>query len=139
MSKLEKAIWAKEVGGMLCSINGQQPIQMYQSEGTALPLVLDVSGANNFGADLIRFASGKGVNLHSHVGAHILLVTKGTGLLTCTGEKYDLFPGMIYLVPANVEHAIEAVTELVLIAVGDDHKPAGSRSRLKLINKERKI
>jgi len=138
MSKLNKAIWAECLDDKLVSVQGVQPLKMHQSDGTALPLVLDDSEERNFGADLIRFASSEGVSLHTHVGAHILLVTKGTGVLTYSGEKYELFPGMIYLVPSNVPHVIHATTELVLVAIGNDHRPADSSERLELIDKEKR-
>lgn len=115
------------------SFSGQLPIQMSHSDGTALPLVVDTSLDENFGADLIRFEAGKGVGLHTHVGAHILLVTKGTGILTYGEEKYNMYPGMVYLIPSNTPHAIDAETELVLIAVGNDHQPADSSSRLDVV------
>ncbi len=136
MLKLNKAVWAKVVDGKLSPIKDELLLKMHNSDGTALPLVLDDSGERNFGADLIRFASGTGVGLHKHVGAHILLVTAGTGILTYGNEKYEMFPGMIYLVPPNVPHAILAITELVLVAIGNDHRPADSSERLELVNKE---
>ena len=119
--------------GLLISLEGQQPLQMHESDGTALSLVLDDTTAKKFGADVVRFAPGTGVRLHKHVGAHVLMVTKGTGILTYENEKYEMFPGMIYLVPSNVPHAISATTELVLVAVGNDHRPADSAERLDII------
>lgn len=134
--KLQQAKWAN-VGedGNLVSLHGMQPIQMSHSYGTALPLVCDESLAKRFGADLIRFETGKGVGLHTHVGAHILFVTEGTGILVYKDERHPMFPGMIYLIESNVPHAIEPTTELVIIAIGNDHQPAGSESRLDIVDK----
>lgn len=133
---LKQAKWALiNKDGDLESFSGEQPIQMRHSDGTARPLVVDESSTNKFGADIIRFDAGKGVGLHTHVGAHILMVTKGTGVLTYgNGEKHEMFPGMIYLVPSNMPHAIDATTELVLVAVGNDHKPADSEERLEVVS-----
>lgn len=133
---LQQARWVRFQTGQLSSIEGVQPLAMHHSDGTALPLVLDNSTSNKFGADIIRFAPGKGVGLHKHIGAHILMVTKGTGVLTYNQEIHDMFPGMIYLVPSNVPHAIKATTELVLVAVGNDHRPADSPERLDIIKNE---
>lgn len=144
-NQFRQAKWADFEGEQLKSMEGVQPLQMQHSDGTALPLVLDDSTPNKFGADIIRFPAGKGVGLHTHIGAHILMVTKGTGILIYTTrhgldgiahERHDMFPGMIYLVPSNVPHAIEATTELVLIAVGNDHRPADSSERLDIVQKK---
>lgn len=135
MADLQQARWAdfNESEKTLVSFEGKQPIQMSHSDGTALPLLVDDSLPAKFGADIIRFEGGKGVGLHTHVGAHILLVTKGKGTLTYHTEKHPMFEGMIYLVPSNVPHAIDAETELVLIAIGNDHQPADSDSRLEVV------
>jgi quercetin dioxygenase-like cupin family protein len=129
------ARWAKinDQTNELVSHSGPQPIQMVNSDGTALSLVLDDSTPAKFGADIVRFEAGKGVGLHKHAGAHILMVTKGKGLLTYFDTKHEMFEGMIYLIPSNVPHAIEAETELVLVAIGNDHQPADSSKRLELV------
>ena len=145
MKKLQTAIWANFKEDLLDPISGIQPTQMKKSAGTALSLVLDDSTKEKFGADIIRFAPNSGVELHTHSGAHILLVTKGTGVLTyrtftfgdgIADEKHSLYPGLIYLIPSNVGHAIYAKTELVLIAIGNDHQPVDSHERLNLISKQ---
>jgi quercetin dioxygenase-like cupin family protein len=143
-TKLQQAKWADFTGDNLVSFQGVQPVQMSHSYGTALPLLCDNAPEKPFGADLIRFEAGKGVQMHTHVGAHILLVTKGQGTLIygtrhgADGPAYEhhpMFPGMIYLIPSGVPHAIEAETELVIIAIGNDHRPAGSPERLEVVNK----
>jgi quercetin dioxygenase-like cupin family protein len=141
MSKLsfQSAEWAEFLSDAdaLKSLSGEMPIHMSHSDGTALPLLLDSSGEKNFGADIIRFEAGKGVSLHKHVGSHILLVTKGEGILTYqpeeVNERHPMFPGMIYLIPSNVAHSIDATTELVLIAIGNDHRSAETDERLDLV------
>lgn len=115
----------------ITSLHGRFPLSMANSDGTALPLVLLED--SKFGADLIRFAPNTGVGLHTHVGDHILIVTKGTGRVIYEGEKHILYPGMMYIIPGSVPHAIEAQTELVLIAIANDHRPADTDSRLDLV------
>ncbi len=134
IQKFQQASWANfdEQSGSLVSFSGEQPIQMSHSDGTASFLVADTSTSKSFGADLVRFEAGHGVGFHTHVGAHILLVTKGKGTLTYGDEKFPMFAGMIYLIPSNTPHAIDAETELVLVAVGNDHQPADSDSRLEV-------
>ncbi len=135
MTQLQFTEWAKfdAEKDALVSFSGELPIQMAHSDGTAKPLILDESTASMFGADIIRFAAGKGVGLHKHIGAHILMVTKGTGVLTYEETKHDMYEGMIYLVPSNIPHAINAITELVLIAIGNDHRAADSNERLEIV------
>lgn len=136
MTKLKQAKWASfdPTTSKLISYEGMLPIQMKNSDGSALPLLVDDSSENKFGADIIRFEAGKGVGLHTHEGAHILMVTKGKGTLVYNEERHPMFEGMVYLVPSNIPHAIEAETELVLIAVGNDHKPADSKERLEIVS-----
>ena len=117
-------------GSIQCAA-GPFPVQMALSQATALPLVAH----DGFGADLIRFGPGERVEPHTHPGAHILLVMHGRGVLEYQGEHHKLFPGLAYLIPPNVSHAIyadEGVEELTLFAVGNDHRPAWSRDRLQL-------
>jgi quercetin dioxygenase-like cupin family protein len=110
---------------------GALPTQMHMSDGTGLPLIKD----GGFGADLIRFDAGKGVRNHTHEGAHILFVLKGNGFVEYNGVDHTLEPGVCYFVPSFVEHAIKATTELVLIAVGNDHRSVGSKDRLEVVEK----
>ena len=139
MKSFQQARWASYNAGKesLESMSGSQHIAMYGSDATAVPLVLDNSGEKNFGADLIRFGPREKVALHEHTGAHILLVTKGEGVLTyhfdTKEETHQMYPGMIYLIPSNTPHSILATTELVLVAVGNDHQSAGSPNRLNLL------
>ncbi|MSU60650.1 MAG: cupin domain-containing protein [Candidatus Staskawiczbacteria bacterium] len=135
-SKLQQAVWAQFVGGQLISFEGEQPLKMQHSDGTARPLVVDKEA--KFGADIVRFAPGDGVGLHTHVGAHILFVAKGTGILTYDDEKHGMFPGLVYGIPSNMPHAIDAITELMLLAVGNDHKAADSPERLDLVQRKRR-
>lgn len=72
--EFKSAIWAKipkEID--ISPKTGKLPIQMHNSDGTALPL-LDYKG---FRADIIRFDAGKGVATHTHEGDHFLFVIKG--------------------------------------------------------------
>jgi quercetin dioxygenase-like cupin family protein len=108
------------------------PIQMAKSQGTATPL-LSIPG--RLGADMIRFAPGKGVPAHTHAGRHVLLTVAGrSGNVNYDGADHRLEPGVSYFVAENVMHSIDAGDDapLVLLAVGDGHVPANDPSRLKL-------
>lgn len=88
--------WASaSANGTLHVEAGPRPIKMCNSDGTGSPLLKE----GNFGADVIRFAAGEGVTNHTHLGAHILFVIKGTGFVEYDGTDYKLEPGLCYLVP----------------------------------------
>lgn len=116
--------------------NGRLPVQMRKSDATALPLV----ARDGFGADVISFGPGQCVERHVHPGAHILFVLEGEGELTYGDERWHLEEGLCYLVPPMVPHAIHADPDsredLVLVAVGDDHRPVWSAERLEIVHKK---
>ncbi len=111
--------------------SGKRPIQMKHSDGTAQELLL----LNKFWADLIRFDAGKGVWNHTHEGDHILLVLKGNWFVEYDWIDYELTPWIAYMVPGSVDHAIKATSELILIAIANDHRPADSEDRLDIVQK----
>lgn len=126
-SRLQSSQWADYTKDRVLKINShERSITMCHSDGTGEPLL----SHNNFGADIIRFPAGKGVNTHIHDGDHILFVLSGSGILEFGPEEHELYPGLCYLVPGNIEHAIKAKEDLVLIAVGNDHRPLDSNTRL---------
>jgi quercetin dioxygenase-like cupin family protein len=105
-----------------------RPVQMAQSDATAEPLLTN----GTFGADILRFPEGGSVVPHSHPGDHLLFVLSGQGRLGHQGNVYELRPGLCYLVPGADVHSIYADTILVLLSIANDHRPAGSESRLDL-------
>ena len=110
---------------------GRLDVQMAYSDATARELVSDESG--KFGADLIRFPAGGIVQMHKHLGSHILVVIGGKGLLFCESGPMELSPGTVYLVPENVSHEIQATdVPLTLISVGNNRYPPESPERLSL-------
>lgn len=100
--------------------------KMANSMGTGDSLVEH----NRFGADVIRFPAGGGVANHTHEGDHILFCIAGEGYVIYEGESHKLTPGVCYFVLGAVDHAIKADTNLVLIAVGNNHHPVGSSARM---------
>jgi quercetin dioxygenase-like cupin family protein len=129
MIPLAKNYWARldEKGEL--RIPTEFPIQMAHSDGRGIPLV----SHDNFGADMIMFEAGKGVRNHTHPGAHILIVYTGFGILGYYDQQIRLEPGLIYMIPGNVPHSIDAETDLVLMAVGNDHRQLDSTERLKIV------
>ncbi|MEZ2279336.1 MAG: cupin domain-containing protein [Microcoleus sp.] len=131
--KIQTAIWAAcAEDGRIVVDDEERPIKMCNSDGTGTALL----ALNGFGADMIRFAAGEGVMNHTHVGDHILFVVRGRGVVEYDGIEYELYPGVCYLVPGNVDHAIRAKQNLVLIAVGNMHQPLDNEERMKPIYKK---
>ena len=135
MIEFKKAKWADVTPtGNLKNFTGKLEFQMHNSDATGLPLV----NHNMFGADIIRFGPGEKVKKHTHPGDHILFVLKGTGIVEYYDDKYQLSPGVVYLIPEYVPHAIYAddteTNELILLAVGNDHRPVNSKDRLVMID-----
>jgi quercetin dioxygenase-like cupin family protein len=127
IEQMQIAQWsAVGTDGAIIVKGGLQKFQMSHSDATGTPLVK----RGKFGADVIRFEAGRGVMNHTHEGDHILFVIKGTGIVEYDGTEYDLVPGVCYLIPGCVDHAIKARTELLLIAVGNDHAPVDSVERM---------
>ncbi|MDD3040661.1 cupin domain-containing protein [Bacteroides sp.] len=127
--------WADMLENEVLSVpSGVRPIKMCNSDGTGSPLVK----IDKFGADVIRFPAGQGVMNHTHEGAHILFAIKGTGFVEYDGVDYALEPGVCYLVPSMVDHAIKATTELILIAVGNDHRALDSVERMEPVYHNKK-
>lgn len=106
------------------------PHQMVNSDATGLPLVKH----GKFGADMIRFKPGKKVGPHTHPGDHVLICIRGVGVLWYDGLQKQIDPGFIYMVPGSVPHAVyadpDSPEDLVLFAIGNDHQPVDSASRL---------
>lgn len=110
------------------------PNEMYNSEGTGLPLVK----GGDFAADMIRFMPGKCIYEHTHPGNHILLCVEGTGVLKFNNQYFHLEKGVIYFVPGMSPHAIlttENDSRLTLLSIADQHLPVNSSERSVLIDK----
>lgn len=133
-SKLMESRWADIWENWeLVSKSWSFPVQMSKSDGTAIPLVY--LQESKFWADLIRFAPWEWVALHTHPGDHILLVTKWEWILTYWKNKHPMTPWMIYVVPGNIPHAIDASKdeEIVLMALWNNLIPAEDPDRLDLV------
>ncbi|MCB0747758.1 MAG: cupin domain-containing protein [Ignavibacteriae bacterium] len=126
---MKKALIGKAIKNSMIILDEDYKFEMANSDGKGLPLI----SHDGFGADLIKFDEGKAVEKHVHPGAHILFVFKGTGTLGYYDQEHNLEPGLIYLIPSNVPHSIHATSELVLLAVGNDHRPVWSDERMELV------
>lgn len=127
---LSQSRFAEISKNALFPIQPNDLLQMHNSDGQGLDFFIDDSGQAPFGAGVITFKAGTGVDTHTHEGSHILMVLKGTGELGYYQETHQMFPGMIYNVPSNVPHSIIATTDMTLVVVGNDYRSVDSHERL---------
>lgn len=119
-AEIRKFLEGFDIGGL--------SLQMYASDASADELVSSADG--KFGADLLRFPANGKVPMHTHDGAHVLIIIGGTGLLLSEGSEIELHPGVVYFVPENAPHEIRASSALTLISVGNRRVPPSSPERL---------
>lgn len=102
--------------------------------GRATGYALGSNGA--LGVDVIRLAAGDGFVPHTHFGDHILVVIGGQGTITCRGRVHPTRAGEVYLVEGAVAHAVGAITDHVLLAIGVPHRPIDSSDRMQPVDYE---
>lgn len=123
--------WAKEVelfgNEQHLSIDlGPRPQGIAHSCATGQSLVSN----GKIGVDLIQLEAGNGFIPHMHPGDHVLIVVGGKGTITFDGKVYPTQAGQVYIVEGKVPHAVGAITDHVILAVGSPHKPVDSPERM---------
>jgi quercetin dioxygenase-like cupin family protein len=104
---------------------GERSHAMSGTTATGEPLVSN----GHLGVDLIRVPAGGGFAPHTHVGDHLLIIVAGTGTVAYEGRIYRTQPGQVYLVEGAKPHAVGAVTDHVLLAVGTPHRAVDATDR----------
>lgn len=104
------------------------PVAMPNSPATGLPMVSN--GA--LGADMIRLAAGTGFAPHTHHGDHLLIPIAGEGTISYAGVVYPSRAGELYLIAGNVPHAVGAISDFVLLAIGSPHRAVDDPERATL-------
>jgi quercetin dioxygenase-like cupin family protein len=84
------------------------------------------------GADLLHVPAGQGFAPHTHKGDHLLFVVGGRGTITVAGRITPTSAGQVYMIEGAVPHAVGAVTDHVILAVGAPHRPLDSEDRQNL-------
>lgn len=105
---------------------GLRSTPMAQSPATGASMVSN----GQLGADVVRLAAGDGFVPHTHPGDHLLIVIGGRGTITYGGRIYPTEAGQIYLIEGEVPHAVGAITDHVILAVGSPHKPVDAADRM---------
>lgn len=109
--------------------HGRRPVAMHGADASGLGLVSN----GLIGADVIRLPAGAGFPPHTHPGHHVLIVLGGHGTITYNGRVHATRAGEIYLVEGSVSHAVGAVTDHVILAVGAPHMPVDSDKRMDVV------
>jgi quercetin dioxygenase-like cupin family protein len=111
--------------------------------GSVLRGVYGLSGAgatldngDAIGVDSITMAAGTAFELHTHPGAHILVVQEGKGCITVDGVDYVISEGDTIYVPARYPHGVSASIDcgVSFHAFGVPHMPVSSPDRMTLVN-----
>ena len=108
---------------------GELPKKMAKSNATGRSL----STNGHLGADMIRLAAGDGFQPHTHPGDHLLIVVAGRGTITYQGQVHPTRAGQIYMIEGSQPHAVGAITDHVILAVGSPHMPVDSPERMGLV------
>lgn len=117
-------------GGEFLSVDSApRPVQLAHSPATGQALV-----SNGWmGADLIRLEAGKGFVPHTHPGDHLLIVVFGEGTITYGGKIYPTEAGQMYMIEGSIPHAVGAITDHVIVAVGAPHRGVGDPERMTVV------
>lgn len=108
--------------------HGHRPEPMYGTKATGAALV-----SNGYlGVDEIHVPAGQGFAPHTHPGDHLLIVVAGEGTVTFDGRIYPTRAGQVYMVEGDAPHAVGAITDHVILAVGAPHRPIGGADRMEL-------
>jgi quercetin dioxygenase-like cupin family protein len=124
------ADWAQEVDhGTLKIFMGEGPVPMHNTDATAWKLVT----SHKLGVDHITVPAGSGFPPHTHPGDHLLIVIAGRGTITVDGKIYPTHGGQVYFVPGDKTHAVGAIDEHHILAVGAPHRLPDDPERMALV------
>jgi len=123
--------WAASIGANSDSQDlrvdlGERSTRMAHSNATGVGLISN----GMLGVDLIRIEAGDGFLPHTHPGDHLLIVVGGVGTITYSGYIWETRAGQVYMIDGKVPHAVGAITNHVILAVGSPHKPIDSTERM---------
>lgn len=108
---------------------GRRPVQMAHTVATGISTVSN----GHLGADIIRLAAGEAFEPHTHPGDHLLIVIGGSGTITYRGLIYPTMAGQIYMIEGMEPHAVGAITDHVILAVGCPHKAVDDPDRMQVV------
>ena len=92
---------------MLVRRLAEAPVEEWHRLRTKILMDAGELGSRNMSVSWIEVPSGVDQELHSHEEAEqVYVVTKGSGSLTVAGDKQEVSPGDLILVPPATDHSI---------------------------------
>src|SRR5262245_8434145 len=101
--------------------DGARPTPMAHSPAGVTGAGLASNGMR--GVRVIRVPAGRGFPPHTHPGDHLLIVVAGFGTIAVGGRVYATQAGEVYMIAGSEPHAVGAVSDHVILAVGSPHAP----------------
>jgi|SRR5271166_2250794 len=129
-TRLQESVESETLTDVLEVSLAERPSAMVHSNATGEALLSN----GLLGVDTIRVPRGGGFAPHTHPGDHLLIVVGGEGTLTYNGRIWPTEAGEAYMIEGNVPHAVGAVTDHVILAVGSPHRPIDSPERMSLVD-----
>lgn len=131
--KLIIADWATDNGdGTITPFAGAGPVAMHNTDATAWALVSN----GELGVDHISVPAGQGFPPHTHPGDHLLIIISGLGTITVDSVIYPTRGGQVYFIAGDHPHAVGAIDEHHILAVGSPHKLPNDPDRMTLVEYE---
>jgi len=128
---LEIATWAKKtLSPERTGLHVEHAPLPVAVHGTSSASGRELVTNGDIGADLIRLPAGAGFVPHTHPGHHILTIVAGIGTMTYGGRIYETHAGQTLLIEGGIPHAVGAITDHVILAVGAPHKRIGADDRM---------
>lgn len=119
-------------------VNLADAAKRVHTEGVAVhgaPAIgLPLHSNGHLGADILSVKAGDQFPVHTHPGDHLLYCLSGVGTITVDRVTYEIQPGDLYMVDGAVPHAVGALTDHVLVAIGAPHKPVDSPERMAFVD-----
>lgn len=123
----DDSAWSAPSASVLLADAAAGPVPMAHSPATGTPLVSN----GHLGIDRIALPAGTGFEAHTHPGDHLLIPIAGLGTITYNGHIYPTRAGEVYMIEGLVPHAVGAITDHAILAVGCPHMPVGSPERMR--------
>ncbi len=76
---------------------------------------LTLAQKSGVGITVLAFDEGEGVSTHAAPGDAMVIILDGEAMITIEGEEYRVKAGEVIVMPANVPHAVNAVTKFKML------------------------
>jgi len=119
-----------ELDMLAASVADGHGVPVHGAPATGLPVLTN----GKLGCDVLHIKAGDQFPIHTHPGDHLLYALSGEGTISVAGKTYTVRQGDIYMVEGAVPHAVGAVTDHVILAIGSPHKSVGSKDRMTFVD-----